>query len=74
MIGNGSSGIQTVTAMQPVVAELVNYMRQPTWISANVLADKTPNGFNFEYTAQQKRAFREDPTALWEYRRELENA
>ena len=61
-------------ALQPRVAKLVNYVRQPTWISINFLADKTPQGVNFAYSEQQKRTFRENPMAFKEYRREIEAA
>jgi hypothetical protein len=72
VLGNGSSGLQIVPAIQPQVGKLVNYVRQPTWVSINFLSDKTPEGVNFKYSEEQKKAWREDPTALFEYRKELE--
>ncbi|KAK6836029.1 hypothetical protein PG987_006524 [Apiospora arundinis] len=72
VLGNGASGIQVVTAMQPKVEKLVNYVRQRTWISINFLGDKTPEGVNFTYTEEQKAIWREDPKALMAYRKELE--
>ncbi|KAJ4167398.1 hypothetical protein NW754_011213 [Fusarium falciforme] len=58
--------------MQPKVEKLVNYMRQPTWISVNFLGDKTPEGVNFTYSEEQKRTWREDPNAHYLYRKDLE--
>lgn len=74
VLGNGSSGLQVVASIQPKVEKLVNYVRQPTWISINFLAEKTPEGVNFAYSERQKRTFREDPTAFREYRKEIEAA
>ncbi|CAG8086286.1 unnamed protein product, partial [Penicillium nalgiovense] len=72
VIGNGSSGIQCVAAMQPKVAQLVNFVRNPTWISVNFCADKTQDGGNFSYTEEEKTHFAEDTKAHFRYRRELE--
>lgn len=58
--------------MQPKVSKLVNYVRNPTWISINFCADKTKDGQNFAYTEEERRRFREDPQALFAVRRELE--
>jgi len=74
VIGNGASGIQCVASMQPKVEKLVNYMRQPTWISVNFLIEKAPDGVNREYTEEQKQIWREDPQAFYEYRRDLEKS
>ncbi|KAF7516141.1 hypothetical protein PCG10_002426 [Penicillium crustosum] len=72
VIGNGSSGIQCVAAMQPKVAQLVNFVRNPTWVSVNFCAEKTQNGGNFRYTEEEKAHFAEDTEAHFKYRRELE--
>ncbi|KAI8713970.1 hypothetical protein NCS52_01116100 [Fusarium sp. LHS14.1] len=74
VIGNGASGIQLVATMQPKVEKLVNYIRQPTWISVNFLGDKTPEGVNFTYSEEQKRTWREDPNANYLYRKDLEQS
>ncbi|KAF2498224.1 putative flavoprotein [Lophium mytilinum] len=72
VIGNGSSGIQTVAALAPKVQKLVNFVRNPTWISVNIAGDKAIDGHNFKYTEEQKKQFREDPKALFEHGKELE--
>ena len=74
VIGNGASGIQLVASMQSKVEKLVNYVRQPTWISINFLCDKTPEGVNFAYSEEQKKEWRENPQAHYDYRRDLEKA
>lgn len=58
--------------MHSKVSKLVNYVRNPTWISINFCADKTKDGHNFAYTEEEKRRFREDPNAHFALRRELE--
>jgi hypothetical protein len=61
-----------VTAVQPKAKKLVNFVRNPTWISVNFCADKTPNGLNFAYTEEEKTSLAEDPAAHFQLRRELE--
>ncbi|KAJ5618773.1 hypothetical protein N7510_002757 [Penicillium lagena] len=63
VIGNGSSGIQCVAAMQPKVKQLVNFVRNPTWVSVNFCAEKTHDGSNFKYTEEQKKEFAENAEA-----------
>jgi len=72
VIGNGSSGIQIVAAMQPKVSKLVTYVRSPTWISVNFCAEKAKDGKNFEYSEEDKIKFRGDAKAHLEYRKGLE--
>lgn len=72
VIGNGSSGIQAVAAMAPKTTRLVNYVRNPTWVSINFLAQHAKDGHNFAYSEQDKQKFRENPEAFLEYRKALE--
>lgn len=74
IIGNGASAIQILPQMQPAAQEIVTYIRTPTWIIPDFLAEFTPEGKNFLYSEEQKRKFREDPTELRELRRKLEHA
>jgi cation diffusion facilitator CzcD-associated flavoprotein CzcO len=49
VIGAGSSGIQTVSAVYPKVAKLYTWVRSPTWITAAIgqrFASK--DGHNFD--------------------------
>ncbi|KAH8804478.1 hypothetical protein F5884DRAFT_734835 [Xylogone sp. PMI_703] len=72
VIGNGSTGIQIVAAMQPKVSKLTTYIRGPSWISINFCADKAKDGKNFAYTEEEKQKFRDDPKSLFALCKELE--
>ncbi|KAL4863636.1 hypothetical protein BDV12DRAFT_25498 [Aspergillus spectabilis] len=76
VIGNGSSGIQIIPALQPKAAKLVNYIRNPTWISTNLAGDITKDhmGTNFEYTEEEKKLYAESPEAFLEYRKYIERS
>jgi cation diffusion facilitator CzcD-associated flavoprotein CzcO len=76
VIGNGSSGIQAVPALQPKVAKIVNYIRHPTWVSVNLCPDITKDGMgtNFEYSEKEKERFRDDPAGFLEYRKTVERS
>lgn len=71
VIGNGSSGIQVFGALQRDAKSITHYIRRPTWISMNYMAQFTPNGGNFKYRDEEKAAFT-DPAKLFEYRIKLE--
>jgi cation diffusion facilitator CzcD-associated flavoprotein CzcO len=72
VLGNGSSAIQIVPSIQPVVKHLTTFIRGPRWISSKFAAQHTPAGKNFEYTAEQKAEFK-DPAKLLEYRKKIEH-
>lgn len=72
VLGNGSSAIQILPSIQPIVKHLTTFIRGPTWISSNFAAQHTPEGKNFEYTAEQKEEFR-DPAKLLAYRKKIEH-
>ncbi|RAH48748.1 flavin-containing monooxygenase [Aspergillus brunneoviolaceus CBS 621.78] len=74
VIGNGSSGLQIIPALQPKAARIVNFIRQPTWVSTNLCPDITPDGMgtNFEYTEEERSRFRNDPAAFLAYRKQVE--
>ncbi|KAL2014882.1 hypothetical protein VTN00DRAFT_2407 [Thermoascus crustaceus] len=72
VIGNGSSGIQCFGALQKEAKSIVHYIRGPTWISMNYLAQFTKDGSNFAYSPKEKESFK-DPTALLAYRQRLES-
>lgn len=74
IIGNGSSAIQIVPQLQPKVAHLFEYIRTPTYIIPEFLAEFTPNGTNFEYTDEQKAQWLDDPSQLRDLRRKMEHA
>ncbi|KAF5004440.1 hypothetical protein FDECE_9078 [Fusarium decemcellulare] len=73
VIGTGSSGIQVVSAIQPVVKSLVAFIRSPTWITAGFAQSHAgPGGGNFAFTEAQKAEFKNDPDKYREYRKEIE--
>ncbi|KAL4780314.1 hypothetical protein BJX76DRAFT_360979 [Aspergillus varians] len=76
VIGNGSSGIQIVPALQPKAGKLVNYIRHATWVSTNLAGDITKDhmGTNFKYTEEEKKLYRENPEAFLEYRKYVERS
>jgi hypothetical protein len=76
VIGNGSSGLQALPALQPKASKIVNYIRHPTWVSVNLCPDITKDGMgtNFEYSEEEKVKFRDDPNGFLEYRKKIENS
>ncbi|KAK0646766.1 flavin-binding monooxygenase [Cercophora newfieldiana] len=73
VIGAGSSAIQVVPAIQPVVKKLFNFARSPTWIAPQFVGRLAPDGRKTVYSEDQKRRFREDPEYLKQYRREVDH-
>ncbi|KAJ5964122.1 uncharacterized protein N7479_003998 [Penicillium vulpinum] len=74
VIGIGSSGVQLISSIAPTVEKLYTWIRSPTWITAG-FAQKFagPNGGNFEYTEEQKKAFRDDPESYLRYSKMIES-
>lgn len=74
VIGNGSSAIQIVPKVQQHAKTVVNYIRSPTWVSANFCPEHARDGKNFDYTEEEKRTFRENPEILHKMRKEIEHS
>ncbi|KAI0053474.1 FAD/NAD-P-binding domain-containing protein [Auriscalpium vulgare] len=79
VIGNGSSGIQIVAALQPRVAELTNFVRSKTWISASFsvtklleITGRKPESTDYSFTPEQLEKFK-DPEYYREFRRAVED-
>ncbi|KAF3804193.1 putative sterigmatocystin biosynthesis monooxygenase stcW [Colletotrichum gloeosporioides] len=73
VLGTGSSGIQIVATLQPLVKSLVTFIRSPTWITAGFAQSHAgPGGANFSFTEEQKSNFKEKPDAYMRYRKEIE--
>ncbi|GME64808.1 putative sterigmatocystin biosynthesis monooxygenase stcW [Neofusicoccum parvum] len=68
LIGNGSSAIQVLPAIQPHVESVTTFIRSPTYIAPPI----GPSGQR-EYTADEKRAFETQPGALLSHRKDMEN-
>ncbi|KAK6071878.1 steroid monooxygenase [Seiridium cupressi] len=74
VIGYGSSGIQVVTAIQPKVRSLTTFIRGPTWITAGFGSKyAAPGGLNFDFPAEQKEKFSDDPDEYLAYRKGVEH-
>lgn len=59
VIGNGSTGVQIVSALSKVVGKLVHFQRSPQWIMP------CPD---LKYTEADKQAFRDDPAKIEDVR------
>jgi cation diffusion facilitator CzcD-associated flavoprotein CzcO len=59
IVGNGSTGVQIVTALAERSAKVVHFQRSPQWIM--------PVPY-FEYTNEQREAFRKNPALIDEIR------
>ncbi|KAK9426117.1 hypothetical protein SUNI508_12571 [Seiridium unicorne] len=76
VIGYGSSALQIVPTIQPIVKSLHNFVRGPSWISPNGPgADevKARGGTdNFEHSEEERREFREHPEKYHAFRHKIE--
>lgn len=73
VIGNGSSGIQVTAAAQKVAAKVAAYIRNPTWITANMGSRFIPQGqTNITFDAEQKAHWMENPKEYLQYRKAVE--
>ena len=73
VIGNGSSAIQIVPQMQRTATYIENYIRSPTWVTANFCPNHAKDGKNFKYTEEQKEEYRKYPEVLHKLRKEIEH-
>lgn len=74
IVGNGSSAIQILPRLAPGAEHLTNFIRHPTWITAGLGSAAIDGAANYTYTDAEKRAFREDPETLKNYRKRLQHA
>ncbi|KAH6876607.1 hypothetical protein B0T10DRAFT_414468 [Thelonectria olida] len=83
VIGNGSSGVQIVPAMQPDVEEMVHFVREPTWVvpsRLDLLLQGAGNGIlsevgleeNADFTQAQIDRFKSDPGFYKKFIKEVE--
>ncbi|KZV71680.1 FAD/NAD-P-binding domain-containing protein [Peniophora sp. CONT] len=80
VIGNGSTGIQLVTALQPRVKALTNFIRRKTWISTSFSVDKLQQlagrelgSSDYSFTSEFKKKLA-DPDFYQSFRREVETS
>lgn len=74
VIGGGSSAVQIVPNIQPVVGSMKCFIRSTSWVTAGFgqrFAGK--NGQNFQYSDKQKDIFRNDPRKYLKYRKNIES-
>ncbi|KAF2166698.1 hypothetical protein M409DRAFT_66316 [Zasmidium cellare ATCC 36951] len=74
VIGGGSSAVQVVPNIQPLLRSMTCFLRSTSWITAGFAQRFAgPNGSNFQYTEQQKDIFRQDPVKYLKYRKCIES-
>lgn len=75
VIGNGSTGIQIVPAIQPHVRQLVHIVRSPTWVTPGA-ASRYPSlrggSMPDRFSEEQKEHFRNDPESYLAFRKQVE--
>ncbi|SCN82413.1 related to monooxigenase [Fusarium fujikuroi] len=74
VIGAGSSALQIVPTIQPVVSKLVNFIRSPTWVTAEYGQAFARAGRDTRFTETEINSFKSDNEAFLEYRRKLLDA
>ncbi|ETI26440.1 hypothetical protein G647_03217 [Cladophialophora carrionii CBS 160.54] len=77
VIGAGSSGIQIVPSLQPVVKHLDHYVRGKTWIATPMAAQElekrgAQGSSNFSYSPDEIAAWKSDPASYLAYRKQVE--
>ena len=75
IIGSGSSAIQIVPELQPLVKEMKAFIRSPTWIAPSqgfVDPENAQGPKNFFYTDEEKKQFRANPDEFLRYRKKIE--
>jgi len=74
-IGVGSSAVQTVPQLVPIVEHMTCFIRSGAWITAGGIGDKFvgPGAPNVPYTEEQKKRFTEDPAEFLKYRKAIED-
>ncbi|KAL4819975.1 hypothetical protein BDW67DRAFT_181685 [Aspergillus spinulosporus] len=74
VIGSGSSAVQIVPNIQPLVSTLTCFIRSQSWVTASFgqrFAGK--GGTNFKYSEKQKQILRTDPERYLAYRKKIES-
>ncbi|KAL1411931.1 hypothetical protein Q8F55_002919 [Vanrija albida] len=75
VIGVGSTAVQIIPSLQPIVGQMKCFIRSPAWITPSYGAQFAgPNGSNFNYTDEQKAKFEEDPEEYLSYRKGIEDS
>ena len=73
VIGGGSSAVQIIPSIQPIVNKLLPFLRSPVWITTGFGAKYAgPGGTNFDYPREQIAEFNADSEAYTRYARDVE--
>ncbi|KAI0812627.1 hypothetical protein BC629DRAFT_949981 [Irpex lacteus] len=79
VIGVGSTALQIVPALQPLVAKLYNYVRNQNWLATPFAGGKlaellkqSPSPGNYIFSEEEKKLFK-DPVYYKQFRRSLES-
>lgn len=73
VIGGGSSAVQIIPNIQPIVGKMYAFLRSPVWVTTGFGAKHAgPGGTNFQYSTEQLDKFDKDEAALGSYGREVE--
>ncbi|KAH7232766.1 steroid monooxygenase [Fusarium tricinctum] len=74
VIGGGSSAVQIVPNLQPVVGHMTCFLRSAAWVTGGFgqrFAGK--NGSNYKYNEKQREIFRNSPEKYLAYRKKIES-
>ncbi|PSR83016.1 hypothetical protein BD289DRAFT_293034 [Coniella lustricola] len=72
VIGNGSSAIQVLPQLAPQAGHLINFIRNPSWITPGFGSVAIQHADNYLYTEEEKQAFARDPEKLKQYRKSIQ--
>lgn len=76
VIGAGSSAIQIVPALQPIVSHMDTYVRSATWIAMPFAGDevvrRNPTGGNISFSEEERKRFHQDDKFYHTFRTDLE--
>ncbi|OAL54590.1 FAD/NAD(P)-binding domain-containing protein [Pyrenochaeta sp. DS3sAY3a] len=75
VIGSGASSLQILPAVVKEAKEVVSFYRTPQWITGGMPIEGYTNdeGQNFDYSAEQKQKFKDDPAFYLEHRKKIED-
>ncbi|OQU96347.1 hypothetical protein CLAIMM_02442 isoform 3 [Cladophialophora immunda] len=73
VVGAGSSAIQIVPSLQPVVKKLVNFIRSPTWITPEFSESLAKDGRDTRFTPEEIERFNKDKSHFLQYRKLVQN-
>ncbi|KAJ9116538.1 hypothetical protein QFC24_006708 [Naganishia onofrii] len=78
VVGNGSSGLQTIGTIAPFAKSVSIFARSKFWISPPILAERAGvrdwKGGNFYYSDAEREEFAANAEALWKHGYELSEA